>query len=213
MATPARRQYRSTLRATQARETRKAIVLAASRLFARDGFGATTIDAIAEEAGVSRKTVFTAVGGKVELLKFAIDWAVAGDDEPVPVEQRPAVSGLLRQGDASALLRGWARVVAEIDHRVAALFRAMEIAAALDPAAQLLFAEAQAQRLQGARTVVDRVVELDALNTRLGLDEAIDIAWFFADPALYDRLVLRRGWPLDRFADWLADALCRELLG
>src|SRR6185312_13590736 len=104
-----KRQYRSTLRANQARQTRQTIVTAASRLFAREGFGATTIDAIAAEAGVSRKTVFTAVGGKIELLKLAIDWAIAGDDEPVAVEDRPTVSRLLRQRDPEALLRGWAK--------------------------------------------------------------------------------------------------------
>jgi AcrR family transcriptional regulator len=80
---------RSTLRAAQARATRRAIVDAAARLFTERGFGATTIDAIAEAAGVSRKTVFTSVGGKTEALKLAIDWAIAGDDEPVPILERP----------------------------------------------------------------------------------------------------------------------------
>lgn len=41
-------------------------------------------DATAEAAEVSRKTVFTAVGGEVELLKLAFDWSVVGDDEPAP---------------------------------------------------------------------------------------------------------------------------------
>jgi AcrR family transcriptional regulator len=213
MASPLRRQYRSELRATQARQTRQAIVAAASRLFARDGYGATTIDAVAAEAGVSRKTVFTAVGGKVELLKLAVDWAVAGDDEPVAVEDRPAVSRLLRQPDPEVLVRGWAKVLVEIDHRVAALFQAMEIAAGLDLAAELLYEEAQGQRLRGARVVVDRLVDLNALKSGLTPDHATDIAWFFSDPALYNRLVTHRGWPLDRFTDWVADALCRELLG
>ena len=80
-----KRQYRSDLRTSQARETRRAIVAAASRLFVERGYGATTIDAVADAAGVSRKTVFTAVGGKVDLLKVALDWAVAGDDRPVAV--------------------------------------------------------------------------------------------------------------------------------
>jgi len=212
MTSPPRRTYRSTLRAAQARQTRHAIVSAAGRLFARDGFGATTIDAIAEDAGVSRKTVFTAVGGKIELLKIALDWAIAGDDEPLAVADREPVSRLMHQDDPAALLRGWAKVLAEIDHRVAALVRAMEIAASLDPAARRLFNQAQTQRLQGARAVVDRLVDLTALNSALTADEAADIAWLFADPALYDWLVRQRGWPLDRFAQWLSDALCRQLL-
>src|SRR4051812_11217164 len=82
MSTPVKRPYSSTLRAAQARATRRAIVDAAARLFIELGYGATTVDAIAEAAGVSRKTVFTSVGGKADALKLAIDWAVTGDDEP-----------------------------------------------------------------------------------------------------------------------------------
>jgi AcrR family transcriptional regulator len=181
-------------------------------LFTRDGFGTTTIDAIADEAGVSRKTVFTAAGSKIELLKLALDWAIAGDDEPVPVADRPEVKRLLDDQDPAAMLRGWATVMADIDHRVAPLFRAVEIAAGLDPAAELLFEEAQAQRLRGTRTLVNRLIDLNALNRGLTRYEATDLAWLFSDPALYDRLVRRRGWSWDRFADWLGDAMCRELL-
>ena len=60
-----------------------AIVDAAAGLFIAHGYGGTTVDAIAEAAGVSRKTVFTSVGGKADALKFALDWAVTGDDAPV----------------------------------------------------------------------------------------------------------------------------------
>ena len=78
----ARRPYRSALRETQARATRRAIVEAAGTLFAELGWSRTTIDAVAARAGVSRRTVFTAVGGKAALLALALDWALVGDDEP-----------------------------------------------------------------------------------------------------------------------------------
>src|SRR5437667_10340968 len=95
MSAPVKKPYNSALRAAQARATRRAIVDAAARLFTERGYGATTIDAIAEAAGVSRKTVFTSVGGKTEALKLAIDWAIAGDDEPVPIPERPHVKAAL----------------------------------------------------------------------------------------------------------------------
>ena len=95
----ARRPYRSTLREEQARATRRAIVEAGAALFVERGFAGTTVDAIAERAGVSRKTVFTSVGGKVAVLKDAFDWALAGDDEPVPLGDRPAVRDFLTETD------------------------------------------------------------------------------------------------------------------
>ena len=86
--------YRSALRDSQARATRKAIVDAAAALFIARGYGGTTIDAIAEAAGVSRKTVFTSVGGKADALKLALDWAVTGDDAPVALFDRPQIRAL-----------------------------------------------------------------------------------------------------------------------
>src|SRR5215472_734490 len=91
MSQPVKKPYSSELRAAQARATRRAIVDAAARLFAGQGYGATTVDAIAAAAGVSRKTVFASVGGKAAALKLAIDWAIVGDDEPVPLLGRPHI--------------------------------------------------------------------------------------------------------------------------
>ena len=80
-----RRPYHSTLREDQARATRRAVVSAARDHSVELGWSRTTIDAVAARAGVSRKTVFTAVGGKAALLKLALDWALVGDDDPVPM--------------------------------------------------------------------------------------------------------------------------------
>jgi AcrR family transcriptional regulator len=207
-----KRQYRSTLRTAQARETRRAIVAAATRLFVEDGFGPTTTDAVAAAAGVSRKTVFTAVGSKVDLLKLAIDWAIAGDDELVALADRPEIRRLLRQSDPVALLRGWAHTLVEIDDRVAALLNALEIAADSDPAARSLLSEFRRQRVEGARMIVDRLADLNALSDNVSRDEATDIAWLSSDPAVYDRLVHQRGWRRARFAQWLAEGLIRQLI-
>ncbi|HYT76088.1 MAG TPA: helix-turn-helix domain-containing protein, partial [Vicinamibacterales bacterium] len=83
-----RSEYRSPLRDAQAKATRLRVIQSASRLFIERGYGATSIDEIAEAAGVGRATVFTAVGGKALLLRAAYDVALVGDDEPIPLPQR-----------------------------------------------------------------------------------------------------------------------------
>src|SRR5215213_1478646 len=143
MSASVKRDYRSELRTAQAMATRRSIIAAATRLFVEDGYGATTIDAVADAAGVSRKTVFTAVGGKVDLLKIALDWAVAGDDLPVALADRDILRELLEQSDARILLTGWAQLQAEIGARVAALVQALEVAAETDGEARLLLAQVQ----------------------------------------------------------------------
>lgn len=213
MSESVKRYYRSALRTEQARATRRAIVAAASQLFVENGYGATTIDAVARSAGVSRKTVFTAVGGKVDLLKVAVDWAVAGDDLPVALADRATLRQLLEQPDPAVLLAGWARMQAEIGARVAGLVQALEAAAGTDPAANALLAQLQEQRLDGARAIVKRLRTLDALTTALTYQEAIDLAWLATDAALFDRLVRVRGWSTSRFDEWLAQYLVTQLIG
>ncbi len=212
MADAVKRAYRSELRAAQAGETRNAVVTGATELFCARGYGATTVDDVAKSAGVSRKTVFTAVGGTLELLKTAIDVAVAGDDAPVALADRLVVRDLLDNDDPRALLAGWVHMLVDIDTRVGALMRALEVAADADPEAYVLIEQSQRERLSGARAVVRRLVSLDALNPALTRSEATDIAWLASDPVLYDRMVRTRKWSTARFEKWLADSLCRQLL-
>ncbi|ULE32367.1 TetR/AcrR family transcriptional regulator [Mycobacterium sp. IDR2000157661] len=208
-----KRGYRSDLRAQQARQTQRRVIAAAARLFVERGFAATTVDAVADAAGVSRKTVFTAAGGKPELLKTALDWAVAGDDEPRALIEREAVRQLLEHTEPEALLAGWVRLVVDIDVRVGPLVRVLEVAADTDAQAAELVEQMCGQRLAGARTVVRRLAELDALRPGLNRREAVDITWLATDAVLYDRLVGARGWSRSRFENWLAAALRIQLLG
>ena len=62
-----------TYRQVQAAETRIRIARAARRLFAAQGYGATSIDAIAKEAGVATRTVYSAFGTKREILSLICD--------------------------------------------------------------------------------------------------------------------------------------------
>lgn len=207
-----KRDYRSALRAGQARQTRRTVVSAAAAVFVEHGFAGATIDAVAAAAEVSRKTVFTAVGGKVELLKTALDWAITGDDEEASLAERDELSAALADDDPARLLEGWVNVLVDVAIRVAPLFRALEVAADSDEAARALLGQYERQRLDGARTVVARLDELGALTDRLRRAEAIDIAWLAGDPTLFSRLVGTRGWSHRRFRTWLIRLIGSQLL-
>ena len=79
------RAYSSPLRAQQADATRRAVLSAARELFIAQGYGATTLDQIAARAGVSKPTVFSAVGNKQTVLSAVRDVAMA----PASVRTRP----------------------------------------------------------------------------------------------------------------------------
>ena len=153
----ARRPYRSTLREEQARATRRAVVGAARDLFVELGWSRTTIDAVAARAGVSRKTVFTSVGGKAALLKLALDWALVGDDEPVPMSERQVIAEMEQLTDPRALVARWARFVAELEERAAPLAAVLVVAADADPEAAGVHAVSERNRLGGAEFIVARL--------------------------------------------------------
>ncbi len=208
-----KRVYRSDLRDGQARATRRQIVTAASRLFAERGYAAATIDAVAKEAGVSRKTVFTSVGGKAELMKLAYDWAVTGDDEPVSMGNRPEVLALAEEPDPARVLEKWCAMLSTQMARVAPMHAALRSAADVDPQAHELFETVQDQRLAGMRRPVALLTERGALRKGLSQRRAIDIVWLYVEPLQWELLVTRRGWSRAAYADWLAASLKLHLLG
>lgn len=199
-----KRSYRSSLREEQARTTRRAIVEAGAALFVERGFAGTTVDAIAERAGVSRKTVFTSVGGKVGLLELAIDWALVGDDEPVALGARPEVRELERETDPQRAVVMWAHLVTGIAARLALLHPVLVAAADVDEQAAALHAVSERNRLGGARSFVEQLHSLGALRSDVSVERAAAMASLLMDPLGYRRLVLGDGWTADEYAGWVA---------
>jgi AcrR family transcriptional regulator len=201
------------LRDEQARDTRRRIVAAAGELFAADGFAGTTIDAIAARAGVSRQTVFTSVGGKAALLKLAYDYALAGDDEPIPMIDRPAIQQINAEPDPYRALTMYAGFVTDMGGRVAKLYIALRSAAEVDAEAHELFWRWEAERLQLLRSgPVPMFVRKKVLRTRLRPAEAADVMAMLTSPSVYHHLVIRQGWSQARFRRWMTSTLLEQLL-
>ncbi len=207
-----RRPYRSDLRARQVRETRRTVVAAAADLFVRSGYAATTLDAVAEAAGVSRKTVFNAVGGKPALLKLVWDHSVVGDDEPVSMADRPAVARIRATADPVEAVRLWVAMLAEVAERTAAIGNVVVVAADSDPDAAELLARSEAERLDGARAFARHLDAIGRLRAGLSPEEAADVLWTLNDSAAYRRLVVDRGWTVAAFRDWLVRVVLASVL-
>lgn len=212
MSKSPKRTYQSVLRAEQARETRRRIVDAAAMLFDEQGYGATTIEDIAQSAGVSRKTVFDSVGGKAQLVKLAYDFAIVGDDEATALADRPDVAAMRTEPDAGRMLASHASMVTTINRRITGVWRALEGAAENDPEAREVYESLVEQRHSAMRMPAARLEELGALRPGLTTQEAADLLWVFTDPSLYGKLVRQRRWSNARFQKWLTDSLHSNLL-
>lgn len=207
------RPYRSTHREAQARETRRAVIKAATRLFVERGYGLTTIDAVAEAANVGRATVFAAVGGKAVLLKAAYDVALVGDDEPVALPDRPESRRVMAEPDAARMLAGYATILAAVALRVGPMYDAVRSAPSADVAARKVWDKVRAERRIGARNVVRLVENRNALRAGLDPDAAADVVFVLNDPGLYQILVRECGWPPAAYESWVGETLRAQLLG
>lgn len=206
------KHYASEVRDEQSRRTRRAIVTAARELFLAQGYAATTIDAIAQTARVSRRTVFNSVGGKVVLLKLALEWAIVGDDEPVALADRPAVKTIQAERDPRKALALWAQTVVEVASRVAPISEVLTAAADVEPAAAQLYSELARNRMLGASEFVRYLKSLDGLAADVSEQQAADLCWSLMDGHLYRLLVTERGWTSASFSQWLTDSLGATLL-
>ncbi|MFC0531874.1 TetR family transcriptional regulator [Phytohabitans kaempferiae] len=207
-----RRPYRSAVREESARRTRRAVVAAAAELFVERGYGGTSLADVAAAAGVARPTVFAAFGSKVALLRQVLDEALAGDDEPVPVAQRPWFRPVLEARTQGGVLDAYAGVCTLLGSRAARIFESVRRAAGEAGEAAELWETVLGNRRAGARMVVERVRTLGPLRQGDDLERATDAMWIFNDPAHYDALVLRRGWAEDAFQEWLARHMRLALL-
>lgn len=208
-----RRRYQSPRRAAQAAQTRRDIVTAAGLLFRERGYGVPMAD-IASEAGVVVETVYRIFGSKAGLFRAAVEALLAGGAgrAEIPVEERPAIRAIIDEPDPRKQVAGYAATQPGIHRRAGPLLRALRGASGRDPELRRLWDEMEAWRLDGQGRFVGMLAERGALRPGLTVDVGIDIVWTVCSLAVYDLLVLGRGWSDERYQAWLTDALARELL-
>ncbi len=207
-----KRRYQSPLRKAQAQSTRLTIIEAAARLFIEQGYVGTSMDDIATAAGVGRATVFTSVGGKATILKAAYDIAIVGDDEPIPLPQRPWAIAVRSEPDPLKMVNAYAEMITQVSGRVARIYEVMHGAAGADPEARSLWDAMRKERRGGAAGFVGFVVARDALRADVDRKRAGDVVWALIDPGLYHLLVHEMAWAPAQFQSWLAETLRAQLL-
>jgi len=205
-----RRPYDSSRRREQARQTRDAILKAARRRFLADGFAPTTIAAIAADVGVSVDTIYKSFGSKPGLVREICARALAGEG-PIHAETRSDALHTT-ESDPRQIIRGWGALTTEVAPRVAPVLLLIRDAAAADPEMASLLAEMDDQRLQRMTHNARALAKGGHLRDDLSVEHAGEIMWTYSSPQLYELLVIIRGWPLERYGTFLAEAMIAALL-
>jgi AcrR family transcriptional regulator len=215
MAEPVKpkRRYDSTRRREQAAATRLEILEAAQRLFERDGYTATTMAAVATEAGVALKTVYLAFETKAGLLRALWHLRLRGDEDDVPIAERQWYRDVIAEPDPERQLRLGARNARQVKGRAANLMRAMRDAAGTDADSAALWRRIQDDFYANQRAVVDAIDAKGGLAPGLDAARAADILWALNHPDVWHLLVGERGWTPEEWEQWFADTACAQLLG
>jgi AcrR family transcriptional regulator len=214
MTDQVKRRYDSPRRQQQADQTRAEILTAAGRLFRERGYG-VPMPAIAEEAGVVVETVYRIFGSKAKLFRAVVEAMLAGGvaRAEVAVEERPAIRALIEEPDPRRQVERYAATQPGIHRRAGPVLRALRDAKATDTTLARLWDEMEAWRFEGQGRFVKMLADRGALRGDRTVEACTAIVWALCSLAVYDMLVLDRGWTDARFEAWLAASLTTELLG
>jgi AcrR family transcriptional regulator len=206
------RRYDSPRRRDQAAATRRAILEAAQRVFEAQGYAATPVPTIADEAGVAVKTVYLAFTTKAGILCALWSDRLAGAEADTPVLERAWYLELLDEPDPRRKLQLVARQSRGVKTRSAALMEVIRSAAAVDREIGQLWDDIQQKLLVVVRAVVQQLADGDALAAGLDVDSAVDLLFTLNHPSVWQLLVVGRGWTADQYEGWLAETLTQQLL-
>jgi len=207
------RAYDNARRAAAARRTQERVVETAQRLLLERGYAGLAMADLAAEAGVSVPLLYKVFGPKPQLVKRIYDVLLAGDVDPEPVAERPALQALAADPDPRGKLARYAALGRAMAERAGPLVSALLAAArAGEPELRAFAATIDRERLAGASALATHLAECGALSPALALDRARDLIWLHTAPDTYRLLVLERGWALDDYERWLATSLTAALL-
>ena len=202
-----RRRYESPRRREAAERTREGIIGAARALFLERGYALTTLEQVAEQAGVATPTVYATFGNKRELLFAVAQTARRGDAGSTPLVERPEIKRTLDEQDPERQIALVARQVRRMRERTAPIARVIKLAGAVDAEIAARSARNEQERLGNMKTLA-RAIRAPGLTTA----KAADVLFALTSNELYELLVLDRGWSHAQYEKWLEQQLRAALL-
>lgn len=208
----AKRRYDSSRRRAQAAATRVDILDAAQRLFEQRGYAATTMEAIADDAGVALKTVYVAFETKSGLLRALWNHLLRGGRDETPVAQQDWYREVVAEREPGEKIRRTARASRAAKERIGGVLQVIRSAAPTDPDIGALWDRIQSEFHANQRVIVESLAAKKALRRGLDVDRATDLLWTLNHPDVWHLLVDLRGWTADEWEAWFTESLRTQLL-
>ena len=212
LSSPSPRAYDSPLRRAKAQETERRVLAAAESLFRERGYVGTSLAAVAEVAGINARTVYKVFGSKLTLLSRLVDVAMVGDQEAVPVADRPWAAAAFDAATGRERVRAFATAIRRVMESAGSAFRIAAQAAAANPEAAALWTTGQRLRLEDSTAFVASLHHAGMLRADRRRPEAIATVWLVTSPETFTQLTDGLGWTIDRYGRWVDRTLAAALL-
>jgi AcrR family transcriptional regulator len=198
-------------RAERSRRTREKIIQAARELFVVQGYGATSLQEVADRAGVAVQTVYFVFGNKRTLFKEVVDTSIAGDTEPVATMDREWFRAACAAPTAADQLRAHVHGTGEILGRVAPIMPLIAAAAATDPQIAAQWPDGADPRYTVHHAAAQALVGKPGAHPGVSVAMAADLLFGLLSPQLYLLFVQDRGWSPDKWKAWVYATLAAQL--
>lgn len=198
-------------RTEKARQTRRRVVGAAEELFVADGYGVTTLQAVARRAEVAVQTIYFTFGNKRALLKEVVDTAVAGDDEPVATLDRAWFRDAVAAPTAREHLRLHVEGTTAVLVRVARVAETLRVASAIDPDVDALWDTPEDPRYVVQRTTAEALVGKPGIRPSLSATDVADLLYGLLSPELFLVFTRDRQWSTQRWQEWTHATLAHQV--
>jgi AcrR family transcriptional regulator len=199
-------KYDSAARREQARATRARVLDSAMQLFTGNGYGGTSVAAIASLAGVSDRMIYLAFGTKRSLLFALLEHMAPVPRETFEADLAAAAAYPHRQLELAVSF------IIDYYAGAAPFLSILQAAAAAEPDIQGFMDQGEAFRRGAQEPLIRHWSQRGWLTPGRTAAEAADILWALTSPDLYLKLTSIPGWPPDRCREWLTSTLDTLLL-
>ncbi|GAA2432202.1 TetR/AcrR family transcriptional regulator [Actinomadura vinacea] len=198
-------------RAERSRRTREKVVKAARELFLAQGYGATSLQEVADRAGVAVQTIYFVFRNKRTLFKDVVDTSIAGDTEPVATMDREWFRAACAAPTAADQLRAHVRGTREILGRIAPIMPVIAAAAATDPEIAAQWPDGPDPRHTVQHAAAEALARKPDAHPDVSVTMAADLLFGLLSPQLYLVFVHDRGWSPDTWEEWACTTLTTQL--
>lgn len=198
-------------RRARSERTRALIVEGGTRRFLAHGYVGSTIEDVADEAGVSAQTIYYVFGTKPKLLAAVLDASIAGDVDAVAVVEQPWVEKIRSSTDPETAVGVLVDAAVTIVVRTAPIYEVVRRASA-DADVEALLRDTRRRRRLDQRRLVEILADAGHLRPKLKVGTATDIVYGLVNEEMVELLISDCGWSTTRLRNWLTGVLIQELV-